>query len=451
MYSRLRNWFSLDTRTLALARIAFGIFIFIDLVTRFQYVEWHYADSGLVSLDVWFKKVRWAGSFSLFVLNGSVAWASLLLIFHMLVSLLMAIGWRTTCMTALNTILLVSLHDRNPFILNSGDKIALVMVSLAIFLPWGEFFSLDQKRKGITKPRLVSGSWVGCFYLVAFLIYFVSACFKIQTPKWIDLTALFYVFNGNEKITYVAGRFGQFPGLLEIATASVIVLHIAVVQILLFGWLFPRRWEKKIKLYLCGSFAIFHFFTIVLFVGLGVFPFYCISFWLAILPSDMWRNAASHLDSPRSIGWEVLGLWQLFIILFFQLSLIKPFGLEFASWKDMAKWTRMAQYWTMFQEAEPGRLRWLTYGVLANGEIVDLTLAEIPNGHWSKLHGNMVKMKFLRRYYLSAVCRHSEISAQLVSVELKLHTSALPGLGQPYTNEGVELVDRLDCENERGI
>jgi hypothetical protein len=445
MHSRFQNWFSLDTRSLALARIAFGICLLIDLVTRLLYVEWHYSDNGLIPVDIWFSKVKWAGSSPLYALKGSVVWVTILLITHIVITLLMTVGWRTAWMTALNAIMLTSLHDRNPFIQNSGDKVALVMLIIATFLPWGEFYSIDQRRRKTTTPRLVSGSWVGCFYLMVFMIYFVSFCFKIQNPRWTDLTALSYLFSGSEKITSLGSWLGQFPAFLSVTAALVLFVHGVLVQVLLLGWIFPSSWEWYLKKSMSVVFVIFHFLTAVTFFGIGVFPFYCVAIWLAILPSGFWNNSTTFLSSWRLSKIEAIGVVQFFVILFFYVGLLKPFGLEFKLWTEMAKWTRMAQTWTMFQEAEPGRLKWLTHGVLGSGKVIDLTPDEIPNAHWSKLHGNMVKLNFLHRYYVSAICRQNE---QLKSVELRLRTSGIANLGQQYANEGEELVDRLDCKEE---
>ncbi len=54
----------------------------------------------------------------------------------------------------------IGLQHRNPYILNNGDRLFVILAALAIFLPWGARYSVDawrRARKGL--PELRGGVW----------------------------------------------------------------------------------------------------------------------------------------------------------------------------------------------------------------------------------------------------------------------------------------------------
>ena len=110
------------------------------------------------------------------------------------------LGFRTRIATAVSWLLLVSIQNRNPWILNGGDVYLRCILFWTIFLPWGQVWSLDAKNKrsdyrwwvnSSQLPNLNTRSWA-CFGLImqVCLLYWFAALPKTH-PCWVgDYSAI---------------------------------------------------------------------------------------------------------------------------------------------------------------------------------------------------------------------------------------------------------------------
>jgi len=80
---------------------------------------------------------RW----SLYWLSQHDAWPAILFIIAGLAALALLAGMRTRLATLVSFVLLLSLHNRAPILLQGGDILLLLLLFWALFLPWGERWS----------------------------------------------------------------------------------------------------------------------------------------------------------------------------------------------------------------------------------------------------------------------------------------------------------------------
>jgi hypothetical protein len=132
--------FALDLRSLALFRVGLGLILVADVVRRWRLVEPFYSDVGViprvVDLDVLHAQNFW----SLHLATGSIWGESLLFAAALLFALALLIGWRTRLATLGSWLLLISLHNRNTFIINAGDALLRQLLFWSLFLPLGLAF-----------------------------------------------------------------------------------------------------------------------------------------------------------------------------------------------------------------------------------------------------------------------------------------------------------------------
>lgn len=445
---RLKDWFSLDTRALAVARMGLGLAIVCDLVTRLSDLEWHYTDLGLIPRSLFMSEVGFPWSFSLYFANGSIWYAGFLLTLHIGAAVGMALGWRTRSMTALNAILMISLHNRNWFINNGGDDVIRALLVLSILLPWGEIWSVDQWRRadGARSPRRVSGAWVLCWFLQVFCIYFMSYILK-TSPIWrSEFSAIYYSSHLNIFTTWFGRWLRPFPGLLKLLTAYAITAEWLGPVLLTTGVLLPKvawRWVRGFTVLLFWGLHLGIIFT----MNIGLFPYYCLFMWLAFLPSEAFdwlearvpafeaqlRRGFAWLSGPPVVGRECwwdrsgarvfaqcLGVFFFLNLFFWNLSTFRPLRVQFAFWMAAGRWTHIYQEWNMFAPFPKQEDVWIEVpAVFEDGSTRELISGDsdlssskrerfpdfVRNEHWRKLYLNLAENEKLSRYYAGAWCR----------------------------------------------
>lgn len=138
---------SLDLRSLALLRIAYGFVLICDTIVRWTDLRAHYSDFGVLTreqlLDLCWNN-NW---FSLHLASGSMVWLNGLFALQVLCAGALFLGWHTRWATGLSWLLLISIHGRNPLVLNGGDIYLRVILFWMLFLPWGHVWSLDANQR----------------------------------------------------------------------------------------------------------------------------------------------------------------------------------------------------------------------------------------------------------------------------------------------------------------
>ena len=116
------NPFTLDLRALALLRIGLGAILLADLVIRAPDLAVWLSDRGVFSREA---SIDFNGTWrwSLYWLNGEPIWAGFLMLLAAAFAFLLIFGVRTRFVSVMSFVLLLSLHNRNPLLLQGGDNL----------------------------------------------------------------------------------------------------------------------------------------------------------------------------------------------------------------------------------------------------------------------------------------------------------------------------------------
>lgn len=305
----LRRWperFGLDLRALALFRVLLGVILLVDLAARVGDIGVFYTDSGVLSRADLLDRVATGAtpwSVSLHMISGLPGVQLALFAAAAFCAFCLLIGHRTRLFTVLSWLLLLSLHNRNPVILNAGDVLFRMLLFWSMFLPLGARGSVDaamrEPREG--EPEGSHRTWsvaAFCFMAQVCIVYWATALLK-SDPIWTeDRTAVWHAL----KLDYMALPLATLmrewpPGLLELVTRGTLLLEFwAPFLIWIPVFVGPLRFTAcAVMLALHAGFAVT--------LQLGLFSYVCGAMWLALVPPAAWdRLFARFRRDPRRLG-----------------------------------------------------------------------------------------------------------------------------------------------------
>jgi hypothetical protein len=390
--------FCLDTRSLAVMRIAYGVLILMDLIIRSISFHQHYTELGAYPLKMVFSRGMQPDQFSFHVLSGAPEYQAFLFLLHALAAVLLLLGWRTRLMTVICFVLAVSLQNRNYLILNGGDNWMRLVLFWAMFLPWGDRFSLDSSIESPSSPPpAVSNVATVGLILQVMAVYFVSALYKTG-PAWrTEGSAAYLSLRQLEWNADLGTYLLYYPEFLVYATFAVFYFE------LIGPWLLISPvWSQQLRAIAVLGFVGFHLgleFT----MELGIFPYVGMFTLIGLFPALLWdsspgRRLESRLAGPfRPAAWnkELIKhagssrpLSRPYTSLFLSLLIIMTLYLNAAGRFDefldtpqpvraFSRLLGMNQYWGLFAP-EPGRRGgWFVFeGILSDGSRVDLRTGE---------------------------------------------------------------------------
>jgi hypothetical protein len=299
IFYRFKEIFSLDLRALALLRIGLAWLILLDLSIRATDLRAFYSDEGIMPLKVLFTYAWHPGNFSLHTISGLWQVQAFLFLFAAFCALMLLIGYKTFLFSSLSWLLLLSLHNRNPLILQGGDDLFRMMLFWGIFLPWNKFYSIDSYFKD--RPEKTSYAGIaGAGYLLQLLfVYFFAALLK-TSPEWrSEGTALYYALSLDQIVFPFGKIIYPYGELLKFLTITVWWLELLAPVLFLIPY--RNALFRKIGIMLIASLHIG--ISMTLFVGL----FYLIGLitLLGILPKD-WMN---YIDQKLDVVKEILSYY----------------------------------------------------------------------------------------------------------------------------------------------
>lgn len=473
--SLLRTVFTLDLRSLALARIMLGALIVVDALTRLRDVEIFYSDAG-VSKHVPFLKTLWPTPRpSLYGLSGDVEFAAALLVLTAVGGALFAIGFRTRVVSVITYVLVLSVQNRNGGINTGADGVLILFLLYALFLPMGARFSLDARRAraqsatsspttstttSTTSTTSTPSTTLWSAATTAWVLQLVCLYFFNTVNKnghtWRNGTAVWQALHIDEHATIFGVWLREnLRALSAPLTYGTLLVEISVVLLLL-----PVG-VRVVRPALVAAFWALHIgfaacFYIALFSPLSM------AAWLAVLPSSVWawRPLARFAGAPapaspapttststptpsmlRRVGAVAAGVFVLAVVAG-QLTVnsAKTFGFQ-APWAySYLRPLQAHPLWKMFA-SNPGRNDgwWVVDGAFVDGRHLDLArtglpkvsmkkpalVAELyPTGRWRKFMMEAAEdgAKGQRRRYAEYLCRHHNAGAapeaRLTSVTL---------------------------------
>ena len=415
------RWFGLDTRSLAAFRIGFGIIVVLDVANRIPDLVVHYTDAGALPRYAIAEHVGRIEHVSLHMASGSGGWIAFLFAIHFLAGLALMVGFHTRLATAVCWVLTVSLHNRNPLVLHSGDVIIRQMLFWSLFLPLGSRWSIDARRPLLRPEPPTTFLSVGSagFLVQLASIYVFTWALKTGKP-WHDGTAVYYTLQIDHFAKQPQSMFMlQHLDVLRLLTNATIVFEIAAPALLLVPF-----FQGPLRTALVLSFWSLHlgFFA---FMELGLFPWTCIAAWTAVLPGWFWdrlRARATHGAPIPTPAWaNSIGAFCLVLVTWWNLGTLHDRLLVPKPLAPFVRVARLDQKWEMFAPHPLKDDGWFVVaGHLHDGTGTELfrggpvrfdkpeRIAQSYNGQrWSKYMRNLYlsKYKSMRVYYSRYLCK----------------------------------------------
>jgi len=303
---------SVDERALAALRVSLAVVVLLDLAIRLPDAAAFYTDAGVLPRSLLAQQYPAFSALSLHALSGALWWQYLLFGATAVAALAMAAGYRSRLAAFLTFALVLSLHARNPVVLNAGDSLLRRLLLWSVLLPIGACWSVDAARRegGGTAShasgrepagRAVAGSdaasddrqvrsvaTVGVIVQVL-AVYVVNLVLKSGGPAWHGGVAARLVF-GMDALTVGVGEAlaGQDLLLTAGTYAWLVVLALTPLLVLATGW--PRA-------LVVGAFAAGHL-SMALTLRLGVFPLVSLAALLVFVPPAAWDRLGERVR-PR--------------------------------------------------------------------------------------------------------------------------------------------------------
>src|SRR5690348_12679990 len=111
--------YSLDARSVGLFRITTAWLLLADLAARFSDRFIFYGQKGLLPTSLLDQLLPFRRASLLFI-PGADGFLTIFFVVSMAVALLLLVGWRTREAAIFSWVAVLSLHARDPFILNGG-------------------------------------------------------------------------------------------------------------------------------------------------------------------------------------------------------------------------------------------------------------------------------------------------------------------------------------------
>lgn len=461
----------MDVRALSLMRIGVGLILLVDLLIRSFSIKAFFTNEGILPLEVLTKFSFNPYYFSFHILSGSTAWQVTLFILNAICVVLLVIGYRTRLVTLLCWLFLVSLQNRNPLILQSGDDLLRLLLLWGLFLPWGERYSV--KKTSSYANQYFSVANIG-FILLVCSVYFFSALLKTSLEWTSDGSAIYYALSLDQIRLPLGTVLYRYPLLMKMLTHLVWYIELLAPLFILMPFV-----SFKIRaIGILSIVALFIGIASTLFVGL----FYIIGIvsLIGLLSSNNINWFEKHFYVNRVVfidNDDTENKWQtsinfisnnfLVLVIIYCLTLnlsnVKkvPFTLKDTVLKFGSVF-RLEQSWGMFA---PGILKndgyYVYAGKMKNDKWIDIkhnrdsvsylkpkmVINEYENDRWRKLAENTASknLNFMRPYLCSYLLKkwnkeHPDKVVKEVIIFYMLETS-LPN----YQTKPIEKLALCNC------
>lgn len=365
----------LDLRSLGLMRMGAGLTLFATILARAGQIALFYSDDGYVSRSLITEKYWNPVWWSLHLFSGSSTAVGALFAVHAVAAIALAVGWKTRWSSVLCYLLTLSMYNRNPLVLDGGDRLFLLLLFWGMFLPWGQYFSLDgrwnRSKAGSTTSISVGGTG---YLLQVSQVYLMAGLWKIH-PVWVtELTALERALSLGQFCKPIGAWLLSFPAPVKMLTFATFLLEWVAPILLLVG-------NGKARAFALLGLCVFHT-SIWLVFDLGFFPWISLVCLLGLIPTWIWErsdptNEAEEFDDSKAVQVVaymaiLLTMWWNLYLAFHNTEPPDPDG----PWRlptKAASALRLAQTWNLFAPVPRTEdSRYFVEARLADGRRIDL-------------------------------------------------------------------------------
>jgi hypothetical protein len=304
-------WFSpISPVPLGLFRIMFGLLVLAYGLLLFpDRVMWFGEQGTMTSADSDRYNFQYSLSPRIDLLYGMTNehWLTIFFLVFFVFALGLALGLATRLCTVAVFIQLVSLHNRDALIHNSGDTLMMVMAAYLLLAPSGAALSLDRLirirrgREGRTPPLIVP--WAQrLMQLQIATVYCSTSLSKLSGGMWQKGTAVYYAM--------------KLPDMERFPVPWVDSHHVWFVHLLTWGAitvelsLWTLIWLPRTRLYALAAGTLLHL-GIEYAMNIPLFSFTMIACYVLFLTEADFRNFArwaSRKGFPvRPIAFAVTG------------------------------------------------------------------------------------------------------------------------------------------------
>ena len=235
--------FLLDLRAVGLFRVLLALVILLDQIVRL--CDWHafHSVSGVVSLPesrAWESPWLW----SLHWLSDAPALPYLLEAARLLATVALLLGIRPRLSAFVLFVLLASVAARNPLLLQGGDKVLVVMTFFAVFLPLGQWGSLERLWFGKATPTSCRSPATVAYTVQILLVWFMAGILKTGEQWWSSGTAISMALHLEAFATEFARLWRHWDWFLQPLTLFVFALECLAPLLALV----PKYWCRMIGL-----------------------------------------------------------------------------------------------------------------------------------------------------------------------------------------------------------
>lgn len=382
----LRACYTLDLRALGLMRIGTGIVLLVDLLIRSFSLRAHYSDEGVLTVSV-LKQYNWNPYyFSFHAISGEVWFEALLFVLNAACVVMLIAGYRSRLFTFICWAFLVSLQNRNPFILQGGDDLLRMLLFWGIFLPWGSAYAVRQPARATNAA--VSFANAGYLLLIA-SVYFFSAMLK-TSPEWHEEgSAVYYALSLDQMRLPLGTLVYRFPWLMTFLTH--LVYWIEVIAPLLLLLPLRNKWCRvagiaaitllQLGIMSCLYVGLFYIIALVALTGLLPSPVMdalerrFFGSGASLVKEEEEETRSSPLASFVRLNVNLYCIVLALYCLIMNLSQVSWFKYELQySLLNVSHLLRLEQSWGMFSPAVLKDDGWYVYdGYTADGRHIDLS------------------------------------------------------------------------------
>lgn len=340
--------FVLDRRSLAVLRIAFGLILLVDLLIRLPDVVVFYTDRGFLPTS-YFLPDRVPSLWSFLWFNDDPGWVYLHLGVQLVSALMLIIGYKTRWFLLISWLLILSLDNRNIYVIHGGDKTLRIMMFWSLFLPLGDRWSLDRFLAKQDKPT--SDAYLGvpsfAYIIQLCLIYWFAGLWKLN-PLWLEQKqGVIEAFKGTFFNTPLAEYLLNFADYLHYLDIVTIGLELGMPFLVFIPY-------SKVRLTAVILFICLHL-SFGTALSLGLFPYISAITWLALIPRV---NTFNNPEINRNLLADISATVLLSLVILTNIATLEipyswhGFKLD-SSINRLLQTIHLDQRWYMFSSIAP--------------------------------------------------------------------------------------------------
>jgi hypothetical protein len=218
---------------IALFRIAYGLSVIATLLLlRPDWLEWFGAHAW-ISLST-MQTLEPGPRLNLFtIIPQTDGWIDALFWVSLGSTILLTVGLLTRINTVVVFLCLVSIQQRNLFITHGGDTFLRLAGFFLMFAPAGAALSLDRAisiRRGKQEvPSRAQRPWAQRMIQIQLaVLYFSAFCAKVNSPVWLNGTALYYVYHLEAFRRFPVPAWFLQPTMLKLGSWSTLAIEFSL-------------------------------------------------------------------------------------------------------------------------------------------------------------------------------------------------------------------------------